>query len=89
MTALEQHLDDYLAVRRGLGFKLTDEQRMLTRFVAFLDDAGERRSRSTWRCAGRRCRPASATPTWRNGCARCVALRATCTESTRRRRSRR
>ncbi len=41
MTALERHLDDYLAVRRGLGFKLTHEQRMLTRFVAFLDDAGE------------------------------------------------
>ncbi len=41
MTALEQHLDDYLAVRRGLGFKLTIEQRMLSRFIAFLDDAGE------------------------------------------------
>jgi integrase/recombinase XerD len=40
MSALEQHLDDYLAVRRGLGFKLTHEQRMLTRFVAFLDDTG-------------------------------------------------
>jgi integrase/recombinase XerD len=41
MTALEWHLHDYLAVRRGLGFKLVHEQRMLTRFVAFLDDAGE------------------------------------------------
>jgi len=41
MTALERHLDDYLAVRRGLGFKLTHEQRMLKRFVAFVDDAGE------------------------------------------------
>jgi integrase len=41
MTALEQHLEDYLAVRRGLGFKLTHEQRMLTRFVAFLDNAGK------------------------------------------------
>lgn len=41
MTALEQHLDDYLVVRRGLGFKLTTEQRMLNRFVAFLDEGGE------------------------------------------------
>jgi integrase/recombinase XerD len=41
MTALEQHLEDYLAVRRGLGFKLTHEQRMLTRFVAFLVSTGE------------------------------------------------
>lgn len=41
MTALEQHLNDYLAIRRGLGFKLTHEQRMLNRFVAFMDQAGE------------------------------------------------
>jgi integrase/recombinase XerD len=40
MTALGQNVDDYLAVRRGLGFKLTREQRMLNRFVAFMDDAG-------------------------------------------------
>jgi integrase len=41
MTALEQYLNDYLAVRRGLGFKLAHEQRMLNRFVAFMDQAGE------------------------------------------------
>jgi integrase/recombinase XerD len=41
MTALTQHLEDYLAIRRGLGFKLATEHRMLRRFVAFLDDAGE------------------------------------------------
>jgi integrase len=41
MTALEQHLNDYMAIRRGLGFKLTQEQRMLTRFIAFMDQAGE------------------------------------------------
>ena len=38
---LQQHLDDYLAIRRGLGFKLINEQRMMRRFVAFMDDAGE------------------------------------------------
>ena len=41
MTALEQHLDDYLAIRRGLGFKLVNEQRALRRFVEFMDDANE------------------------------------------------
>jgi integrase/recombinase XerD len=41
MTVLGRHLDDYLAIRRGLGFKLTGEQRMLNDFVVFLDDAGE------------------------------------------------
>jgi integrase/recombinase XerD len=41
MTALQQHLDDYLAIRRGLGFKLVTEHRALRRFVAFLDDGGE------------------------------------------------
>jgi integrase/recombinase XerD len=41
MTGLTQHVEDYLAIRRGLGFKLTTEHRMLRRFVAFLDDAGE------------------------------------------------
>lgn len=41
MTALQQHLDDYLAIRRGFGFKLVTEHRALRRFVAFLDDAGE------------------------------------------------
>jgi integrase/recombinase XerD len=41
MSALEQHVESYLAVRRGLGFKLTHEQRMLNHFVAFMDGVGE------------------------------------------------
>lgn len=40
MSALERHLDDYLTIRRGLGFKLTSDQRMLNSFVSFMDDAG-------------------------------------------------
>jgi hypothetical protein len=40
MTALEHHVENYVAVRRGLGFKLTHEQRMLNRYVAFMDGAG-------------------------------------------------
>jgi integrase/recombinase XerD len=40
MTALERHIADYLAVRRGLGFKLHNEQRMLTGFAAFMNSVG-------------------------------------------------
>jgi hypothetical protein len=40
MSALEGDLADYLAVRRGLGFKLDNEQRMLANFVAFIESVG-------------------------------------------------
>jgi integrase/recombinase XerD len=40
MTGLAQHLEDYLAIRRGLGFKLVTEHRALRRFVVFVEDAG-------------------------------------------------
>ncbi|MGO9955500.1 MAG: tyrosine-type recombinase/integrase [Solirubrobacteraceae bacterium] len=39
MSALEGHLAAYLAVRRGLGFKLNNEERMLDNFVAFMETA--------------------------------------------------
>ena len=37
MTVLEQHLDDYLRLRRTLGHKLADAHRLLPRFVTYLD----------------------------------------------------
>ena len=37
MTVLEQHLDEYLRLRRALGHKLADAHRLLPRFVTFLD----------------------------------------------------
>ncbi|MDQ7905936.1 tyrosine-type recombinase/integrase [Phytohabitans sp. ZYX-F-186] len=40
MTALREAADRYLAVRRGLGYKLTIEGRMLGQFVAFCDALG-------------------------------------------------
>ena len=40
MTALEQHLDQYLRLRRTLGHKLADAHRLLPRFVAYLDEQG-------------------------------------------------
>ena len=38
MTALAEHLDDYLQLRRTLGYKLADAHRVLPWFVAYLDD---------------------------------------------------
>jgi integrase len=37
MTALAEHLDDYLKLRRTLGHKLADAHRLLPRFVSYLD----------------------------------------------------
>jgi integrase/recombinase XerD len=37
MSPLRQALDDYLTIRRQLGFKLTDDGRMLEDFVGFLE----------------------------------------------------
>ena len=41
MSALRQALADYLAVRRSLGFKLHDSERLLNQFVAFLEERGQ------------------------------------------------
>jgi integrase len=38
MTVLEQHLEEYLQLRRSLGHKLADAHRLLPRFVSYLDD---------------------------------------------------
>jgi integrase len=40
MTGLRQHLDDYLALRRSLGYQLTNTGRLLAGFVAFAEAAG-------------------------------------------------
>ncbi len=40
MSDLSVHLDDYLRLRRELGFKLANEEFMLSRLVAYLDAAG-------------------------------------------------
>jgi hypothetical protein len=41
MSALRQALADYLAVRRTLGFKLHDSERLLAQFIAYLENRGE------------------------------------------------
>ena len=40
MTVLEQHLDEYLQLRRTLGHKLADAHRLLPRYVTYLDEHG-------------------------------------------------
>ena len=40
MSTLTQRLDDYLAVRRSLGFDLSLSARVLRRFTAFADREG-------------------------------------------------
>ena len=39
--SMQTRVDDYLAMRRSLGFKLHGEGRMLAGFAARLDDAGQ------------------------------------------------
>ena len=41
MSALRGALREYLALRRDMGFKMTDAARLLPRFVSFLEDLGE------------------------------------------------
>ncbi|WP_297387386.1 tyrosine-type recombinase/integrase [Acidiferrobacter sp.] len=41
MSALRQALADYLTVRRSLGFKLHDSERLLNQFVAFLEERAQ------------------------------------------------
>ena len=40
MSDLAVHLDDYLRLRRGLGFKLVFPGQVLPQFVAYLEAAG-------------------------------------------------
>lgn len=40
MSALDEHLEDYLRLRRGLGFRMDDQGSYLSRFLAFMDARG-------------------------------------------------
>src|SRR5262249_20216031 len=41
MNALSGHVEDYLRLRRALGFKLEQEGRWLTQFVSYVEASGE------------------------------------------------
>jgi integrase len=63
MSALRGHLEDYLALRRGLGFKLGRPAQILEGFVGYLEQAGAATVTTAhalaWATA-----PAGADPTW-------------------------
>ena len=40
MTGLDEAVSDYLTIRRALGFKLVEHQRLLPQFASFLEQAG-------------------------------------------------
>jgi integrase/recombinase XerD len=40
MSALQAHVDDYLRLRRALGFKLEREERLLGQLGDYLETAG-------------------------------------------------
>jgi hypothetical protein len=40
MSGLQVHVDDYLRLRRALGFKLKEEERLLGQLVDYLETAG-------------------------------------------------
>jgi hypothetical protein len=42
MTSFGEHVDDYLRLRRALGFKLEEHSRVLPKFAAHLDAIGGR-----------------------------------------------
>ena len=63
MTGLSAHLEDYLALRRGLGFRLERPGQILEGFVGYLEQAGAATVTSehalAWATA-----PAGADPAW-------------------------
>ena len=62
-TTLEQALNDYLAVRRALGFKLAENGRLLPDFVAYLDAAGAS-TVTTELAVAWATQPTGCTPVW-------------------------
>jgi integrase/recombinase XerD len=64
VTGLAQSLEDYLALRRGLGYKLDSVAGMLRSFVEFADSVGA--TAVTIELALRwACQPTAASPIWR------------------------
>ena len=61
MTPLRQAVDDYLSLRRGLGFKLLRHESYLREFVSFLKEKGASRITTQLAVAVRHATPASVT----------------------------
>ena len=63
MTGLAESLEDYLALRRGLGYKLDSVAGMLRGFVEFAESAGAT-TVTTELALGWACQPTNASPIW-------------------------
>jgi integrase len=63
MSALRSHLEDYLDLRRSLGFKLGRTGQLLGLFVCWLDELGQARITTGLACAWA-CLPEDADPSW-------------------------
>ena len=82
MSELRRSLDDYLVLRRALGYKLEDVGRMLRSFVAFAEREGAAPV-STELAVRWADLPAGTTPIWRaHRLTRSVGSPVTCTRST-------
>ena len=63
MNGIRREAEDYLAIRRALGFKLVNQGRLLVEFVEYLEDAGATRLTVALAVAWARA-PAGADPSW-------------------------
>jgi len=89
MSQLQDALDDYLTIRRQLGFKLENDGRLLAEFVAFVDHAGHTTVTTQLAVAWAR-QPVGVKPhRWRQRLGMVRRLPGTSPRSTRTRRSRR
>ena len=77
MKPLSKAVDDYLELRRGLGFKLVRHEAGLRDFVSFLGSKRERHITVAWPWSGRPNMPISNPLNGRRGSALCAVLPAT------------
>src|SRR5258708_473087 len=63
MSALSHAVEDYLSVRRALGYKLVENGRQLADFVAYLEVAGAR-TVTTELAVAWATQPTGCTPVW-------------------------
>jgi integrase/recombinase XerD len=63
MTGLRPAAEEYLAIRRALGFQLVNQGRLLMEFVDYLEQAGTTRLTTAMAVAWAR-QPAQADPSW-------------------------
>ena len=88
MSGLQAHVEDYLRLRRALGFKL-ERGAAARQFVGYLEAAGATTVTSELAISWARLPEACIRTSGRSGCGSCAGSPATCKRSTRRPRSRR